>query len=343
MEGALLGYGFGVTDCDRDGNLDVLAFGAPVTANQSKSVIILRGNGDGTFVPGQTYPLDTPQWAGYAIVLADLNHDQISDVIVMIPLSDVTTSPEQKLFRVITRLGLGDCTLGPEMGLDAGAGVIAVAVGDLDGDEIPDLAVSGIGRISTFTGKGDGSFSNRQDFAVGGSPGAMVVTDWNSDGIADVAASDGYLHLLLGTGDGHFAPAIDCALLVSPLVVADFDGDGVVDLASRGTVLLGMHECNFTKQVALVEGQYPGPMAAGDFNGDGNLDVALDGGSTGIGFAPGDGHGNFGPIVGFGDWGSAPVVQGSAAMVPGDFNGDGRLDLIATGGVQASTLINTCQ
>jgi hypothetical protein len=332
--------GFAPLDCDRDGNVDLLAFGPN---DQERSVEVLHGSGDGTFVPGEHYPMDTPSSLGRLVRGADLNRDQIPDLIILAPYTAVSD-------RIIVRLGQGDCTFGSEIVLGVGAEIFSIAFEDVDGDEIPDLVTSASEQISTFHGNGDGSFSNRQDFSVGGSRMHVAVTDWNRDGIADVVASDGYLHLLLGTGNGHFDPAIDCALNTSvwsgsgePLVFADFDGDGVVDLAGGGTILFGMKECAFTRRFTYTQGLYFVPLAAGDFNGDGILDllVLMD---TELGLVPGDGRGSFGALVGLGDFtgGDAIIWPGTGVHV-GDFNGDGRLDVIATTGMTVKTVINTCQ
>lgn len=60
----------------------------------------------------------------------------------------------------------------------------AVAVGDLNGDGKPDLAVANFNNqnVSVMLGTGDGTFSAKVDYVVGGSPIAIVIADLNSDG-----------------------------------------------------------------------------------------------------------------------------------------------------------------
>ena len=88
-------------------------------------------------------------------------------------------------------------------------------------------------------------------------------------------------------------------------------------------------------------GYYPagsisvGPKAA-DFDGDGRLDLAVARSGT-IGVLPGLAAGAFGPVLTF--YGS---VNGSRSMAIGDFNGDGKPDLVVGDGVgQVTVFLNT--
>jgi hypothetical protein len=123
------------------------------------------------------------------------------------------------------------------------------------------------------------------------------------------------------------------------VAVGDFNGDGKLDLAvantqdpggpNNGTVsiLLGDGTGNFTLASSPGAGNYPYSIAVGDFNGDGKLDLAVvnygsDYGESPVSILLGDGTGNFtlasSPAVGF--YPTDGVV--------GDFNGDGKLDLV---------------
>jgi hypothetical protein len=71
---------------------------------------------------------------------------------------------------------------------------VAVAVGDLNGDRIPDLAVanSGSGTVSVLLNAGDGTFTLAAEYALGPSaaPVSVVVDDLNGDGRLDIAVAD---------------------------------------------------------------------------------------------------------------------------------------------------------
>lgn len=131
------------------------------------------------------------------------------------------------------------------------------------------------------------------------------------------------------------------------LVVGDFNGDGIPDLAAPDSatgsvaVFLGKGDGTFqaAKFASTGQGTMPLALAAGDFNGDGKLDLAVALGNQGaIAILLGNGDGSFQPprvvpIAGSGLY--YPV-----ALTVGDFNHDGRLDIAtADNSVGASLLL----
>jgi hypothetical protein len=138
-------------------------------------------------------------------------------------------------------LGKGDGTFLSAPSYAAGTNPRSVAVGDLNGDGILDLAVAdqGSNRVSILLGKGDGTFQAAQNYSLNFSPQALAVGDFNGDGKLDLAVLDGSeVSVLLGKGDGTFQAVLSYAVGFNPLsvVVGDFNGDGFPDLAVANSI-----------------------------------------------------------------------------------------------------------
>ena len=191
--------------------------------------------------------------------------------------------------------------------------------------------------VSVLLGNGDGTFQAQQPYAVGVDPVGVVVADFNGDGIADLAVTNGgdnTVSVLLGNGDGTFQAQKTYAVGPAPfgIVVADFNGDGISDLAvtsasSAGTVsvLLGKGDGTFQPQRTYAAGTDTVGIAVADFNGDGIPDLALTNESSNtVSVLLGNGDGSF----------QAPRPNGVGiepyGIAVGDFNGDGFADLAVT-------------
>lgn len=76
----------------------------------------------------------------------------------------------------------------------------------------------------------------RANFPVGKEPNSLVLGDFNSDGINDIAvvnSVDNTASILLGKSDGTFIPQVTYATGAAPVAITtgDFNGDGNLDLA----------------------------------------------------------------------------------------------------------------
>ena len=194
-----------VGDFNGDGNAD-LAVGEHFGAAS-----VLLGNGDGTFQPRVTYA--TPS-SPYSIATADLNGDGNLDLVTANP--DTENAGIDNTLSVL--LGNGDGTFQPQSSIVMASGKAFTAIGDLNGDAIPDLVASG-SQVSVLLGNGDGTFGAAVDYGNGG---PVAIADANGDGNSDIITGG---ELLLGNGDGTFQSSVPLPSS-GYLAVGDVNGDG---------------------------------------------------------------------------------------------------------------------
>lgn len=113
----------------------------------------------------------------------------------------------------------------------------------------------------------------------------------------------------------------------SSSVSADFNGDGVLDVAVANrtsntvTILIGTGDGLFTEAASYASGNGPAKIAAADLNNDGNVDLVTLNTEGTLSIFRGSGNGTFLAAL------TTPVAAGSSDFAIGDFTGDGKLDL----------------
>lgn len=220
------------------------------------------------------------------------------------------------------RLTAADCNAN---GVEDAQDILAGTSPDCNANEIPDECDL---LPSLFSLKEAGRHEAE------GSVQSVVASDLDGDHALDligVSPDSEIIIVLLGAGDGTFAPGATFTAGVRPgsLAVGDLDGDLDLDIvvansgASDVSVLLGAGDGSFAPQVAFSVGLGPVSVALGDLDGDLDLDLATaNSGSDDISVLLNAGDGSFAPAR------SLAAGDSPSSLVAGDLDGDGDLDLV---------------
>ena len=231
--------------------------------------------------------------------------------------------------------------------LTAGTGPTSVVAGDFNNDGKLDLAVGSSGGVSVLLGNGDGTFQPplivalQKGTALNNASRHLIAADFNRDGKLDLAEGNSAV-LLLGRGDGTFQVPISYGV-PGPLAAGDLDGDGKPDLAVRRTagavsILLGNGDGTFQEpaefSAATSNVMLPGgAVIIADFNGDGSPDLAVAGSTNGgLAILLGKGDGTFAQSFAVAGCGNSCSGAAGYPLGVGDFNGDGKPDIITSYG-----------
>jgi hypothetical protein len=189
-----------------DGHVDV------VTTNlQGASVSVLLGDGRGGFAdaPGSPFPVP-PSPFGHAV--GDLSGDGHADVVVAHYSGSLRNRTDDGV-SVLLGDGRGGFVLAAGSPVAVGHGPVAVALGDVTGDGVLDVAAAnlGSGTVSVLHGGARGLVeAPGSPFAVGRGPIAVAMADLDGDGRADVVTANGAddtVTILLSRDAGERVPS----------------------------------------------------------------------------------------------------------------------------------------
>jgi hypothetical protein len=344
-------------DFNKDGALDLAVavqfVNAPPPHPGFVSVILQNPSAPGTFFHAVKY---TSAVDPVALAVGDLNGDGLPDLVV--------ASASAPNISVLLQDPSAPGTFMPTRKIRVGSSQSGVAIGDLNGDGLADIAVA-VGTRSIKVLFQDpagppGSFLAPIGIPVKLAAWNLAIADLDGDGANDLAVAFtavGRVGVLLEdpTNPGTFLPEHDYAVGPQPLTVkvADMNSDGVPDLivADLGTPTLSGGGVSVLLQKPNARGSFrrsreyqagvgPQDAAAGDLNGDGREDLAVANGgdlstpgtvSVMRQKAPVKGKLTFGKAV-------YPAMGIPTSIVIADFNGDGKLDIATADGPGAAIM-----
>jgi hypothetical protein len=298
-------YGLGGTivsavtsDLNHDGRTDMVALVSPVTGGTSAAITLTLATATGTYTTPKTIIALPANTTGY-VAAGDFNHDGNTDIAAAL------STGKLEVF-----LGKGDGTFQAPKIISFSGAVDNLIVGKFAGSANSDIAlILGAGNpsgngVELFASNGNGTFAAPKFTSTDFGFTVATLGDVNKDGKEDLVFTnviDTY-QVLLGRGDGTFE-ALPSQVLpgfggYGAIAIADYDGDGKPDLIFAYEGDWTNYSSGVIPSLLILPG-----FGDGTFNNDGTREAA---GNSGFG------------------------------LTQGDFNGDGKADLVVYNGLSST-------
>ena len=342
--------GIALCDIDGDGKPDLI-----VTNVNGNTVSVFRNTSTSSSITANSFASKVDfMTAMYpsAVAIVDVDGDGKPDLVITNEGSNTVS-----VFRNISVPGT--IAFASKVDFATGSWPFSVAIGDVDGDGKPDIAVTNYSSntVSVFRNtstSGTIAFASKVDFSTGSEPNGIAIGDVDGDGKADLIVtnrSSNTISVFRNTSTSgsittnSFAARVDLVTGSYPIIVAisDVDGDGKPDLVvanqNSNTVSVlkntstsgSITASSFASKVDFTTGSDPQGVTIADLDGDGkpNLVVANGTSKTISIFRNTSSSGSitvnsFAPKIDFAT-GSSPDF-----IAIDDLEGDGKPDIIVT-------------
>jgi hypothetical protein len=274
-------YSIGLGDFNNDTRLDI------VVANQdSNSVGILMGYGDGTFANSITFFTGNDSQP-HCLTVNDFNNDGRLDIAIA----------NTDTYNVGVFLGNGDGTFASQKIFLTGpdAPPFGIVTGDFNKDGFIDIGVTILNNstVGILLGYGNGTFREVTKYAMGTGTNSLysiALGDFNDDTRIDIVAADynaSQIGIFLGHGDGTFYIASTYSTgdnsFPRSVAVGDFNNDNLLDICvvdsgiQKVGIFYGYSDGDFSTVVnyAIGDDLLAFILAVGDLNHDNKLDIVL--------------------------------------------------------------------
>jgi hypothetical protein len=338
-----------VADLNGDGKLDIVGsyskMAGPPPHPGVVAIYLQDAAPPGNFLSPVNYDVGNDP---VALAIGDLNGDGNLDIVTANTIMNVDGTGSSSVSVLLQDAGNPGRFLSA-VNYPTGFSPVGVAIGDLDGDGRPDLAVADTTGISLLMQNpaAPGTFLAATTISVGnGGTSAVAIADLNGDGKADLVATASGVSVYLQDphSPGHFLSPASYAVGAQPIFIAvqDLDGDSRPDLAIAN---LGTPEDGSTASLSVLLQSPSGTGAflpatnyttgirsyavvAADLNGDGKADIVvansgdLSGSSVSVFLQDPLSPGTFQPAKNYA--GSGVIT----CVAVGDMNGDNKPDLV---------------